>query len=146
MKDDMFSKTIRVSAGIVFLVVAAIWDIAVGYSYEYNSTVSFFAVIGTLSLLSAIFAVKYIPYLVMNFVAYILSLLVISRKDSLGSLFAILFLVIIFIAMWVVGMLISEKRTPVGKILGSLIANIVTIIVVSVVIVLIVVISLAMLW
>jgi len=146
MIEEMFSKPIRVAAGIVFLVASAIVDIVGGYAYDYNITVSILAVIGVLSILGAIFSVKYIPYMVMNIAGYILGLLVISKKDSLGDVFVTLFLVIIFLAMWVVGMLVSKKETPVGKILGSLLVTIISIILILVVTFLVIFISLAMLW
>ncbi len=146
MIENMFTKTVRVVIGIIFIVVSAIVDIVGDYTYEYNTTVTILAIIGVLSIVSAILSVRYMPYMFLNIIGYMTGLFVISKNDLLGDLFTVLFLIIIFLAMWVIEMLISKKETPTGKIIGSLLANIVSIVLAFVVTIIIVFISVVMIF
>lgn len=132
--NDTFSNLIKVIIGLAAIAAAVIIAFVTDFSYDYNAIVSIIAEVGLLSLVNALFSkvyrisFSYPLFMIVNAIGLMLYLFVISKNESIGSLFTILFSFIVFLALWVFEMCILNGAGLSRRILGGLLVNLVVII------------------
>lgn len=128
--NSVFGNGVKSIIGITFIVAAVIIDVAVGYAYNYNALLAMIACFGVLSLINALFSkiykipFSYILFMLVNYVGLFLYLFIVSEYDAIGTLFMVLFSLLVFIALWIFEICIINRAGLARRILGGLLVNV----------------------
>ncbi len=123
--DAVITRKIRVIIGLFLIAAAVVTDLAVAYNEDYNGFVIIIAVIGLLSIISAIFKLSYVIFMAGNIIGMLLYLFVISKYQSIGGLYVILFSILVFFTLWILEIYIIIKASILMRILMGLLVNVI---------------------
>lgn len=127
----IFNTRNKALIGLAAIVVSVVIGIATGFSYDSNGIMSVFMVAGVISLMNIVISkiyktdVSYGLYMAGNIVGLALALFVISMSESIGKMYMILFLIVIFLAMWVYEIYLINVEGMLKRITGAFVANII---------------------
>lgn len=142
---NIFNTRNKAIIGIAAILISITIGVITGFSYDSNGIMSIITAVGVLSLVNILISkiyksnISYCLYMGGNVAGFVLALYVMSVSESIGGLYTILFLILIFLAMWVYEIYLINVDGMFKRIIGACIANI--IVTVSVVISVLVVIS-----
>lgn len=128
---NIFTTKIQLIIGIVAIAVTVAAGIITGCSYESSTIMSGFACIGTLSLLCPLFskinkkAISYILYMVGNIAGALAYLFVISKYEQIGQLYMILFLIVVFLALFIYDICIVSNESVGKRVVNAIIMNVI---------------------
>lgn len=135
--DEKISLGIRLFVGILLIAAAFVTDAAIAYAQEYNHVVTVIMFIGLLCVVNVIFVkilnnpVPVILFMAGNIAGMLLYLFIISRFEQTGTVYMILFLVICFLAMWIMDMCLITGASLKKRIIGGFFMNIAVLIAVT---------------
>lgn len=145
--DAKITNPVRLILGIAFLVIAAAVDAFNNFADSANSIVLFITTAALLSFVNVIFVkafkirLNYVFFMIANFAGIVAFLYVISKYNVVGSLYTVLFCVLVFMAMWIIEMCLFDSSSIGKRILGSLLVNAVVVLAIGVAAVLVVTVS-----
>lgn len=128
---NIFNTRNKALIGLAAIVVSVVIGIATGFSYDSNGIMSVFMVLGVISLMNILISkifkadVSYGLYMAGNIIGLSLALFVISMSESIGNMYMILFLIVIFLAMWVYEIYLINVEGLLKRIIGAFVANII---------------------
>lgn len=128
---NIFNTKKKVLIGLAAIVVSVVIGIVTGFSYDSNGIMSVFMVLGVISLINILISkiyktdVSYGLYMAGNIIGISLALFVISMSESIGNMYMILFLIVIFLAMWVYEIYLINVEGLLKRIIGAFVANII---------------------
>ena len=128
--NKVISNKIKLIIGAVMIAATIVAGFVTGCSYESNALMSILAGIGLLSFLCALFSqvyrmdVPYIPFMAGNIVGLIVYLYIISKYESIGKTYMILFAVLLFVALFLLEICIIKNEEIGKRILFSIITNV----------------------
>lgn len=128
---NIFNTKKKVLIGLAAIVVSVVIGIVTGFSYDSNGIMSVFMVLGVISLINILISkiyktdVSYGLYMAGNIIGISLALFVISMSESIGNMYMILFLIVIFFAMWVYEIYLINVEGMLKRIIGAFVANII---------------------
>lgn len=131
--NGIFSNPVKTVIGILLIIAAVITDTVCDFSYNYNASVAIIMTIGLFSIVNAVFSaiykikISYFAYMFINIAGYLLYMVVLSQYEIIGTLFTVLFMVVVFAAIWIGNMCLMHGKGPAGRILGGLLVNIFTV-------------------
>ncbi len=134
MINSVFKTPVKLIIGLAVIAVTVLVYILSGFSYSNDALIAMLVVFGMFNLVNAMFSaiykiqISYIPFMVFNAAGFLLYMLVISKYEAIGRLFMILFIILVFAAVWICDMYLLYGAGPRRRILGGLIVNIVMII------------------
>lgn len=136
--NSVFTTPVKCAIGFVIILCTVIAYILLGFSYSYDALIASLFVLGVFNLVNAVFSaiyrirISYIPFMIFNAAGFLMYMFVISKYELLGTLFTILFAVLVFVMMWICDMCLLYGAGPRRRILGGLIVNFVMIIMTAV--------------
>lgn len=136
--NGIFKTPVKLIIGPVVILCAILFHIFSGFAYSNDAAVALLIVFGMYNLVNAMFSaiykiqISYIPFMVFNAAGFLLYMLVISKYEVIGRLFMILFIALIFVAVWICDMYLLYGAGPKRRILGGLIVNVVMIVLTTV--------------
>jgi len=132
--NKIFTTKNKCLIGIAAIIVAIIIGIITKFSYSTNAVMSIVMSIAMLTfanmLISKIFKtdISYILYICGNMAGALIALFVVSKSKAMSNLYMILFLLIIFVALWIYHMCIMNIEEAGKRIVFSLIGNIISVV------------------
>ncbi len=132
--NGIFKTPVKIILGFVVIICAVIGYMVSGYSYSHDVIIASLMIFGMFNLVNAMFSaiyriqISYIPFMLFNAVGFLLYMFVISKYETIGFMYMILFIILIFIAMWICDMCLLYGAGPRRRIAGGLIVNFVMII------------------
>ena len=131
--NKLFTTRIKTIIGVAAIVISVIIGFVTNFAYSSNAAMTISMVIGAISLanilISKIFKINisYILYMAGNILGLIIALFVVSKAEAMGNLYMILFLVIIFVALWIYHMCIMNIEEIGKRVLAAFIGNVVSV-------------------
>lgn len=147
---NIFKTRNKAIIGLAAIVISIIIGVITGFSYDSNGIMSIVMAVGVLSLVNILISkiyktdVSYCLYMAGNIVGLLLSLFVISVSESIGNLYMVLFLIVIFLAMWVYEIYLINVDEMFKRIISAFFANLIVIVTVTVSVIIIITISVIM--
>ncbi|MCI8307035.1 MAG: hypothetical protein HFH14_03195 [Lachnospiraceae bacterium] len=125
----IFNTRNKAIIGIAAILISFIIGVITGFSYDSNGVMSVVIAIGVLSLVNILISkiykteVSYCLYMAGNCAGFVVSLFIMSKSESIGGLYTVLFLFLIFLAMWAYEMYLINVDGMFKRVVGAFIAN-----------------------
>ncbi len=127
---NIFNTRNKTIIGIAAIIISIIIGFVTDFAYASNGIMSIIISVGVLSLMNILISkiykteVSYCLYMAGNIAGFVLALFVMSLSESIGGLYTILFLFVIFMAMWVYEIYLINVDGMLKRIIGAFITNV----------------------